>query len=64
MKSPYIIFGVLEAPSTLNEWPLLFDKDSPYFAFSSEDVEILALEKNNLNYLLDEDTKTDLRANA
>ena len=62
--SPFLIFGVLEKSSTFNEWALLFDQESPYFAFCVEDVQVLTLEKSNLNFAIDEDTRTDLRANA
>jgi len=59
-----IVIGVLGPESLFNEWALLFEKPSPYYAVCMEDTEVLSLNKANLNFVADADTLNDLRANC
>jgi hypothetical protein len=59
-----IVIGVLGPESIFNEWALLFEKASPYYAICVEDTEILSLGKANLGFVTDPDTLNDLRANC
>lgn len=60
----YIIFGVLERGYAFNEFPLLLEKENPYTVVCTADVKALVLDKNNFGSVCDNDTSTDLRANA
>jgi len=44
----FLMFACLQAEDCFNEYPLFLDKKSPYFAVCVEDVEALALDKDNL----------------
>jgi len=59
-----IVLGVLGPECLFNEWALLFEKQSPYYAVCLEETEVLTLNKANLNFVTDADTLNDLRANC
>ena len=59
-----LLIGTLGPKEVFNEWPLLLDKPSPYFAVCMEEVEVLVLDKEKLPSVTDEATLSDLRANC
>lgn len=60
----YVIFGILDKDCAFNEYPLVLERESPYTVVCTEDVKVLVLDKNNFGTVCDNDTTTDLRANA
>lgn len=60
----YVIFGILDKDTAFNEYPLVLEKENPYFVICTEEVNVLVLDKNNYGFVADNDTSTDLRANA
>ena len=60
----HIVFAILEPGQIFNEYPLVLEKESPYYVVCIEDTELLSLDKNNLTFLSDNETLQDLRANS
>ena len=60
----HIVFAILEPGQIFNEYPLVLEKESPYYVVCVEDTELLSLDKNNLTFISDNETLQDLRANS
>eukprot|EP00331_Platyophrya_macrostoma_P027554 CAMPEP_0176440358 /NCGR_PEP_ID=MMETSP0127-20121128/20524_1 /TAXON_ID=938130 /ORGANISM="Platyophrya macrostoma, Strain WH" /LENGTH=566 /DNA_ID=CAMNT_0017824869 /DNA_START=83 /DNA_END=1783 /DNA_ORIENTATION=- len=63
-EKEFVIFGILDKDSSFNEYPLVLDKENPYYVVCTEDVEVLVLDKSGYDSVVDNDTSNELRANS